>query len=83
MDKLKYGETVVLEDGKEYTCFANLEDNGKEYVFLISNSKPVEVRFAEQRLVSGELQIKIILNKELKIYLLNKFTEKYGKNLQF
>lgn len=80
MDKLKIGETAVLEDGREYNCFANLKDNGKEYVFLISNFKPLEVKFAEQRVVAGDLQIKIISDQELKIHLLNCFQEKYGQN---
>lgn len=81
MDKLKYGETAVLEDGREYTCFANLNDNGKDYVFLMSNFKPLEIKFAEQRIIDGDLQIQIVANQELKVKLLNKFKEKYGKNL--
>ena len=32
MEKLEFGETAVLENGKEYVCFASLEENGVSYV---------------------------------------------------
>lgn len=77
MDKLKFGETIVLEDNREYTCFANIEDNGKDYVFLISNFKPVEVKIAEQILIGNDLNFKFITNSELKKYLFNLFQERH------
>ena len=80
MDKLKYGETAVLEDGKEYVCFACLEDQDEDYVYLVSNFKPVEVRFARQQLINGELQLEIIFDKERKFYLYNLFKTKMGKS---
>ena len=36
MEKLEFGETAVLEDGTEYVCFARLEENGEDYVYLVS-----------------------------------------------
>ena len=80
MDKIKYGETAVLEDNREYTCFGTLEDNGIDYIYLISNFKPLEVRFAKQKLINGNLKIQIVTDKSLKIYLYNKFQEVYGNN---
>jgi len=80
MDKIKYGETAVLEDNREYTCFGTIEDNGIDYAYLISNFKPLEVRFVKQRLIDGDLQIQFVTDKSLKIYLYNKFQEVYGKH---
>ena len=54
MEKLEFGETAVLEDGTEYVCFARLEENGEDYVYLVSNFKPLKVRFAKQNLVDGD-----------------------------
>ena len=50
MEKLEFGETAILEDGSEYVCFARLEENGIDYVYLVSNFKPLKVRFAKQNM---------------------------------
>ena len=76
MEKLEFGETAVLEDGKEYVCFACLEENGEEYAYLVSNFKPVEVRFAKQILVNGVLQLEIIQDSNLKQHLFELFQTK-------
>lgn len=78
MDKLVFGETAVLEDGTEYVCFAQLEENGVDYVYLVSNVKPLKVRFASQRIVNGQLQLEIVQDQELKLHLLELFKEKMG-----
>ena len=80
MDKIKYGETIVLEDGKEYSCFANIDYQDKDYIFLISDQNSLEIKFAEQKLIDGEFQIQFVTSKELKHQLLKKFEEKHGKN---
>lgn len=43
-----FGETVTLDKDREFVCFSNLQYNGKDYVLLMSNGKPLEVRFAQQ-----------------------------------
>lgn len=78
MEKLEFGETAVLEDGTEYVCFAQLEENGVDYVYLVSNFKPLKVRFASQQIVNGELQLEIVQDQELKLHLLELFKEKMG-----
>ena len=76
MEKLMFGETAVLENGKEYVCFASLEENGESYVYLVSNFKPVEVRFAKQILINGVLQLEIVQDPNLKQHLLELFKNK-------
>ncbi len=76
MEKLEFGETVILETGKEYVCFASVEENGVEYVYLVTNSKPLEVRFARQILKDDVLKLEMIQDKQLKLHLLELFQSK-------
>ncbi len=78
MEKLEFGEIAELEDGKEYICFAGLEENGIDYVYLMSNFKPLEVRFAKQIVNGDELRLEIIEDPELKQHLYESFKEKIG-----
>ena len=78
MEKLEFGETVVLENGKEFVCFASLQENGIEYVYLVSNFKPLEVRFAKQILVGDKLQLEMIQDPTLKQHLFELFKTKMG-----
>ena len=79
MEKLEFGETAVLENGKEYVCFASLEENGVDYVYLVSNFKPLEVRFAKQIINNGDLLLEIVQDQALKEHLLELFKDKMGK----
>ncbi len=79
MEKLEFGETAVLEDGKEYVCFANIEEDGNNYAYLVSNFKPFEVRFAKQITNNGELLLEIVEDQILKEHLFDLFKEKIGK----
>ena len=81
MEKLNIEEIVVLEDDSEYTCFANFIVQGKDIVFLINNLKPSEIKFAEQILENGELQLRIIDDTKEKDYLLSVYKNKYNQNL--
>ena len=73
MEKLEFGETAVLENNKEYVVFGQLEENEKDYVYLVTTSKPLEVRFASQEVVDGELMLKMVEDQEEKEHLLQKF----------
>ena len=65
---IKRGEIIGLNNGKEYICLDSFEKNQKQYLYLLSNFKPVEVRFAimtegsdEIEVVYDETQIKDLL----------------------
>lgn len=73
MEKLEFGETAVLENGKEFICFKTLTEDGIDYVYLVSNYKPLEVRFAKQVIINGELLLEIVEDQELKEHLLEAF----------
>ena len=78
MEKLEFGETAVLDNGKEYICFACIEENGIDYAYLVSNFKPLEVRFAKQILENGVLSLEIVQDQELKEHLYDLFKTKIG-----
>ena len=75
MDKLKAGEVCELDNGKEYIVFSLIEYNGYDYVYLMSNFKPLEVRFAKQIVGDNDFSIEIINNHDQKVEVLQMFQE--------
>lgn len=74
--KIETGEIITLNNNKEYICFSTINDNGRDYVYLLSNFKPLEVKFGEQFLEDGEINIRIINNLEEKQKVLSLFQNK-------
>ncbi len=71
---IQIGEIIELEGGKEFICFSKAEKNGDTYIYLMSNFKPLEIKFA--RLLNttpDELKIEIINNQEEKEQVLELF----------
>ena len=52
--KLEIGELITLENNKEYICIKKTTFEGKDYVYLVSNFKPLEIRFAEESIENKE-----------------------------
>lgn len=77
MEKLEVGEVALLEDGKGFICCSRVEDGGIDYLYLMSNFKPLEIRFAKQEIVNGEIQLTIIGDTNEKIKLLNLFQDRH------
>ena len=67
------GEIISLENGKEYIIFSNIEEKGVNYLYLMSNFKPIEIMFAIEKYDS---KIEIIGDPELKEKVLNLFKQK-------
>ena len=76
MEKLEFGEVAVIDNGKEYIVFQTLEKDGKDYVYLVSNFKPLEVKFAVQEIVDGEFLLRVDESQEEKEQLLEEFQTK-------
>lgn len=66
MEKIKIGESIKLDNNKEYVCFFELEDSGVNYLYLVTQTKPVEVKFAKYRFDDGTDSITIIGDKKEK-----------------
>ena len=67
------GEIISLENGKEYIIFSKIEEKGVNYLYLMSNFKPIEIMFAIEKYDSN---IEIIGDPELKEKVLNLFKQK-------
>ncbi len=74
--KIETGEIITLSNNKEYICFSTLNDNGKEYIYLMSNFKPLEIKFGEQIVENGKINIRIINETQEKQKVLNLFQNK-------
>lgn len=73
--KIEVGELITLSNNKEYVCFGTASDNGIDYVYLMSNFKPLEIKFGEQTIVDGQIQVRIINNQEEKEKVLTLFEQ--------
>lgn len=71
--KLEKGEIVTLSNNKEYICISTVTDGDNDYVYLLSNFKPVEVMFVKQKIVNNEVQVTVISNQEEKQKVFNLF----------
>lgn len=71
--KIEVGEAITLDNNKEYICVDTIIYNGNDYLYLISNFKPVEVMFAKEEIINGEIEITEIEEQNLKLKLLELF----------
>ncbi len=71
--KLEVGEIITLDNNKEYICFSRINDKGIDYVYLMSNFKPIEIKFAIERIINQEVELEIINDQEQKQYVYNLF----------
>ena len=69
----EFKEIIELDNEKEYICVARLEDNGVNYLYLLSNFKPIEIMFAKEIINGEEINIEIINNDEEKRHVLELF----------
>lgn len=79
--KIQTGEVITLSNNKEYICFSTLSDDGTDYVYLMSNFKPLEIRFGIQKEIDGEVEVTIINNQEQKQKVLKLFQEHNANNI--
>ncbi len=80
IEKIKFGEIVEIEDGKEYICYCQFQEGDNDYVFLVSNFKPVEVRFAKQEIRNNQLQFDFVSDQQEKLHLLEVFQQKFNND---
>ena len=66
MKKIKIGEQIKCDNGKEYICFFDFEEDGMAYACLTTNTKPPEVKFAKYNPNDANEILTIIGNKEEK-----------------
>lgn len=70
---LEVGQIVELENGKEYIVINEMELHNLKYVFLMSNSKPLDMVIGTLREVDGEAIISEVKDNDELDYILSKF----------
>ena len=76
MEKDKVGDLIKLENGKEYVCAMEIKDNNFNYLYLITKTKPIEVKFEKYNPKEDMGSIILIGEKKEKQYILNLFQNK-------
>ena len=72
--RIEEGEIVELDNGKQYVVYSVIPENEKNYVYLMSNFKPVEMMFAKE--IAGEgsdISLEIIKDQDEKQKVLELF----------
>lgn len=81
--KINEGEIIQLDNNKEYICFSTISDQNDYYVYLISNFKPLEVKFAKEISNGDSVSLEIINDQNQKKKLLKLFTDKQNNKTSF
>lgn len=79
--KIGVGELITLSDNKEYICFDTVTYNGIDYVYLMSNFKPLEIKFGVQMILNDQINIKIINDQKEKQMVLKLFEHKHQTSI--
>lgn len=79
MNKIDFGEQIVLENNEEYVCYATINDNNNDYIYLINVKNNKDVKIARQILNNNEIEIEIIEDSEKLKHINNLFNKKYKK----
>ena len=70
---LENGEIVKLNDNKEYIVVNTLNLHNIRYVFLISNSKPLEIVIATEKIKDEDIVLEEIKDNSELDYILSQF----------
>lgn len=73
--KIEIGEIVTLDDNKEFICMSRNKYKDSDYLFLLSNFKPVEVMFAKEIVTENGVDLKEVNNQQEKIDLMKVFKD--------
>lgn len=72
---VKVNEVVDL-GGKTYICYNTQVYGDVKYVYFISDTKPVEMKFAKEIIDGDEIKMEIINNPDEKEFALSLITNK-------
>lgn len=71
---LEEGQIIEI-DNKEYICVSSKSYQNEYYYFLMSNFKPIDVKFAKKIESNDEIKLEIVNNIEQKQTLLELFSK--------
>ena len=73
--KIEIGEILTLDNNKEFICLAREKYKDGDYLFLLSNFKPVEVMFAKEIITENGVDLKEVNDQQDKIELMKVFKD--------
>ena len=76
---VELGESITLDDNREYLCVGRTQFDNKDYIFLAAIEDPTLFCFANQAIIDGKLQVSIIENKTEKDSLVAIFKKEIEK----
>lgn len=73
---IREGEILTLDNNKEYICLAIKNYKEANYLLLLSNFKPVEIKFAKEVINVENIELVIVNKQEDKLALMELFKDK-------
>lgn len=70
---IEVGQIIKLEDNKEYIVINKMSVHSVNYIYLITNSKPLEIMIATEKIEDGKLVLKEIKDNDELDYVLSQF----------
>lgn len=71
---LEVGQIIKLDDDKEYIVINKMNVHSVNYVYLITNSKPLEIMIATEKIEDGKFVLKEIKDNDELDYVLSQFS---------
>lgn len=71
---IQVGEQVKLSDDREYIVVNRMNLHNLSYVYLVTNSKPLEIMIATEKIVNGEIVLEEVKDNEELDYVLSRFS---------
>lgn len=70
---INVGEIIELNDNKEYIVVSKKELHNIVYLYLITNSKPLEILIATEKDINGEIILEEVKDNDELDYVLSQF----------
>lgn len=77
---INVGEIIELNDNKEYIVVSKKELHNIVYLYLITNSKPLEVLIATEKDINGEIILDEVKDNDELDYVLSQFALEFNEN---
>ena len=71
--QLDDGQIITLDNDKDYIVVKKITYDATEYVYLITDKKPVEVLVAKSQLVNGNIVLTVVDSKDELDRIINLF----------
>ena len=71
--QLEDGQIITLDNDKDYIVVKKIICDGIEYVYLITDKKPIEVLVVKSQLVDGDIVLTVVDSKEELDKIINLF----------